>query len=46
MTRDLPFASCKDVNIKSQKKCLHPNDTKFIVKPIQVIYQPTLENTI
>ena len=43
MTRDLPFALCKDVTIRSQNKWLHPNDMKFIVKPIQAIHQPTLE---
>ena len=25
------------------EKWLHPNDMKFIVKPIQAIHQPTLE---
>ena len=43
MTRNLPFTSCKDVTIHSIDVWLHPNDTKFIVKSIQVIRQPTLE---
>ena len=42
MTRDLPFAPCKDANMKNTQ-CLHCNDMKFIMKPIQVIHQPTLE---